>query len=86
VVDRPGRPTGLALAWAPPALASPVHCTAHEEENLDRLQTVSDGGTRAVSTWSLAWQRWQTTITESLRQACTRQITSYTHQVEVHCR
>jgi hypothetical protein len=76
----------LALAWALPALASLVHCTTHEEKTLDRLQTVCDDGTRAVSTWSPALQRWQTTITESPRQACTRQMTSRTHPVEVRCR
>jgi hypothetical protein len=86
VVDRPGHPTGLALVWALAALASPVHCTTHEEEALDRLRMVCNGGTRAVSTWSPALQRWQTTITGSPRQACTRQITWCTHQVEVHCR
>jgi hypothetical protein len=75
-----------ALAWTLPALASPVRCTTHEEKTLDRLRTVCDDGTRAVSTWSPALQGWQTTITESPWQAGTRQMTSRIHQVGVRCR
>ena len=39
----------LALAWAMPALAGPVCCTTDEEKTLNRLQTLCDDGTRAVS-------------------------------------
>jgi hypothetical protein len=75
-----------ALAWALPALASPVHCTTDEEKTLDWLRTVCDDGSWAISTWSPALQGWQTTITESPWQAGTRQMTSRIHQVGVCCR
>jgi hypothetical protein len=76
----------LGLAWALPALASPVHCTTHEEKTLDCLRTVCADGTQAVSAWSPALHGWQTTIAESPWQAGTRQMTSRIHQVRVRCR
>jgi hypothetical protein len=43
----------LALVWAMPALAGgPVRCTTYAEKTTNRLQTLCDDGTRAVSTWS----------------------------------
>jgi hypothetical protein len=70
----------------PLAPASPAHCTTHEEKTLERLRAVCDDGTQAVSAWGPALQGWQTTITESPRQAGTRQMTSRIHQVGVRCR
>jgi len=75
----------LALALASPALAGPVRCQTHHDPTLNRLQTLCDDGTRAVSTWSPTWQRWQTTITNSPRQTCTGQLNPRTQQVEVRC-
>jgi hypothetical protein len=85
VVDRAGHPTGPGLGAARSG-ESRALCTTHEEETLDRLRTVCDDGTWAVSTWSPALQRWQTTITESPWQAGTRQMTLRIHQVGVRCR
>jgi hypothetical protein len=42
--------------------------------------------TRAVSRWSPTLQRWDTTITENPRKACTGQMNPRTQQVEGRCR
>jgi hypothetical protein len=55
--------TVLLLALASPALAGPVRCTTYEEKTMNRLQTMCDDGSRAVSTWSPTLQQWQTTVT-----------------------
>jgi hypothetical protein len=75
----------LPLAWASVALAGPVRCTTYEEQTLNRLQTLCDDGTRAVSTWSPTLQQWQTTIITSPRQACIGRMNPRTQQVEVRC-
>ena len=46
-------------SWAAP----PRRCLTYEEKSLGRLQTICSDGTRAVSTWSPAWQQWTTTVT-----------------------
>jgi hypothetical protein len=77
----------LPLTWAVSAEAAvPVRCTIYEEQTLSRLHTVCDDGMKAVSTWSLTLQRWQTTITTSHRKACTGLLNPKTGQVAVHCR
>jgi hypothetical protein len=76
----------LLLALASPALAGPVRCTTYEEKTLGRLQTLCDNGTRAVSTWSPTWQRWETTVTPPLGKTCTGYMNPRTQQVEVRCR
>ena len=53
----------VLLAVASPAWAGPVRCTTYEERTLNHLQTLCDGGTLAVSTWSPTLQRWDTTVT-----------------------
>ncbi len=75
----------LFVALASPALAG-SRCLAYEEKALNRLQTICDDGTRAVSTWSPTLRQWQTTITASPRQTCTGQMNPRTQQVEVRCR
>jgi hypothetical protein len=42
----------LLLALDTPALAATTRCTTYEEKTMQRLQTVCDDGTRAVSTWN----------------------------------
>jgi hypothetical protein len=77
----------LALVWALPVeAADPVRCTTYEEKSLDRLQTLCDDGTRAVSTYNKTLDRWDTTITTSPRQACTGTMNPVTRRVEVRCR
>jgi hypothetical protein len=76
----------LLLALASPALAGSVRCQTYHEPTLNRLQTLCDDGTRAVSTWSPTLQRWDTTITASPRQTCTGHMNPRTQQVEVRCR
>ena len=38
-----------------PAMAGTPHCTTYQEKTLERLQTVCDDGTRAVSTSHAGW-------------------------------
>jgi hypothetical protein len=63
-----------------------VHCTIRENTVLNRLETLCDNGTRAISRWNAVLERWETTVTESPRQACTAQVNPFTKQVEVRCR
>jgi hypothetical protein len=65
---------------------SATRCTTYEEQTLGRLHTVCSDGTRAVSTYNRTLERWDTTITESPRKACTGRMNSITKQVEVRCR
>jgi hypothetical protein len=53
----------LLLALATPALTGSVRCTTYEEKTIQRLQTLCDDGTRAVSTWNKTLERWDTTVT-----------------------
>jgi hypothetical protein len=73
------------LTLASPALAR-GRCLTYEEKTLNRLHTLCDDGTRAISTWNQTLSRWETTITESPRQACMGQMNPITRQVEVRCR
>jgi hypothetical protein len=68
------------------ALAGTVRGTTTENTILNRLEALCDGGTRATSYWNATLQRWETTITESPRKACTAQMNPITKQVEVRCR
>ena len=63
-----------------------VRCQTHHEPTLNRLQTLCDDGTRAVSTWSLTLQLWQTTITPPPGWTCTGQVIPRTTQVDIQCR
>jgi hypothetical protein len=76
----------LRLALASPALADPVRCLTYEEKTPGRLQTLCDDGTRAVSTWSPTWQRWQTTIMPPPGQTCQGRLNPRTRQWERRCR
>lgn len=69
----------VLLALASPALAGPVRCTTYEEKTLNRLQTLCDDGTRAVSIWSPTLQRWDTTVTPAPGKTCTGQLNPKTH-------
>jgi hypothetical protein len=55
------------------------------ERTLNRLQTLCDDGTRAVSTWNKTLERWDTTVTERPKKTCVGQMNSKTRQVEVRC-
>ena len=57
-----------------PAWAGSVRCTTYEVKSLNRLKTLCDDGTRAVSMYNRTLNRWETTITESTQQACTAQV------------
>jgi hypothetical protein len=76
----------LLVVLASPALAGPVRCTTYKEKSMHRLTTLCDDGTRAVSTWSQTLQQWQTTITQSPRQACTGRVHPGTKALELRCR
>jgi hypothetical protein len=81
--------TAAVLLFALAGLAragSAVRCQTHHEPTLNRLQTLCDDGTRAVSTWSVALERWDTTITPPQGKACTGQLNPRTQQVDVRCR
>jgi hypothetical protein len=89
VASRPPLTTvalALWLALATPALAGTTRCTTYEEKTLGRLQTICDDGTRGVSTYNRSLERWDTTITESPRKACTGRMNAITKQIEVRCR
>jgi hypothetical protein len=76
----------LLLGFISPPLAGAVHCTTYEEKTLNRLQTICDDGTRAVSTYNRTLQRWDTIVTETPRQACTARVNPVTKAVELRCR
>ena len=83
------RPSGwvlLLLALASPALAGPVCCTTYHEPTLNRLQTLCNDGTRAVSTWNKTLERWETMVTPPPGQTCTGRWDSRTRQWEGRCR
>jgi len=42
---------------------SATRCTTYEEQTLDRLQTLCDDGTLAVSTYNKTLECWDTTVT-----------------------
>jgi hypothetical protein len=75
----------LLLLLATPTWAA-TRCTTYQEKTLGRLQTLCDDGTRAVSTYNRTLERWDTTITESLKKSCTGHLNPRTRQVEVRCR
>jgi hypothetical protein len=76
----------LLLLLASPALAGPVRCQTHHEPTLNRLQTLCDDGTRAVSTWSRTLERWESTVTPPPGQTCTGHMNPRTQRVEMRCR
>ena len=69
-----------------PALAGAVRCTTYEVKSLNRLQTLCEDGTRAVSRFNKTMGRWESTITLPLGQTCTGQMHPKTHQWEERCR
>jgi hypothetical protein len=77
----------VLLTLASPALAgNPVRCTTYEEKTLGRWQTLCDDGTRAVSTWSPTFQRWDTTVTPPPGKTCSGRLNPRTRQWEGRCR
>jgi hypothetical protein len=76
----------LLLALGTPALVGTTRCSTYQEKTLNRLQTLCDDGTRAVSTYNKTLERWDTTITESPKKACTGEMNPRTRQWEVRCR
>jgi hypothetical protein len=79
---------GLLILLGPtsPGLTATVHSTTYEDKTLQRWHTIWDDGTRAVSRYNKTLQRWDTTITASLRKACTARMDLRTQHVEVRCR
>ena len=71
-------PLVLVLTLVSPAGAATVHCTTRENTIRQRWETLCDDGTRAISRWNATLERWETTITESPRQACTAQVNPIT--------
>jgi hypothetical protein len=69
-----------------PTGGATVHCTTRENTILQRLETLCDDGTRAISRWNAVLERWETTITTSPRRDCVGQMNPRTQQVEVRCR
>jgi hypothetical protein len=53
----------LRLALASPTLAGSTRCLTYEEKTMQRLQTLCDDGTRAVSTDNRTLERWDTVVT-----------------------
>jgi hypothetical protein len=69
-----------------PAWAA-TRCTTSDEKTLGRLYTVCDDGTRGISTYNKALERWESTVTESPKPSpCTGRLNPITRQVEVRCR
>lgn len=56
------------------------------QPTLNRVMTLCDNGTRAVSTWSPTRQQWQTTLTPPPGKACTGRLNPQTQQWEGSCR
>jgi hypothetical protein len=79
------RSLALLLILASPALGGPT-CTTYEEKALNRLQTLCNDGTRAVSTWNQTLSRWESTVTSRPGQTCTGQLNPKTHRWEGRCR
>jgi hypothetical protein len=78
---------GLILALVSPALAgSGVRCQTHHEPTLNRLMTLCDNASKAVSTGSSTLRQWQTPITPPLGKTCTSPWDSQTYQVVLNCR
>jgi hypothetical protein len=76
----------LLLGLTNPGLAGTLRCTTYEEKTLNRLQTVCEDGTRAISTYNRVLERWETLVTESPRPSCTTRMHPQTKDVEVRCR
>jgi hypothetical protein len=60
----------VLLGLTSAVLAGQVRCQTCEEKTLNRLQSLCDDGTRAISHFNQTLQRWETTITENPRKAC----------------
>jgi pheromone shutdown protein TraB len=75
----------LLVALTTPALAA-TRCTTYEEKTIQRLYTVCDDGTRAVSTYNKTLGRWETTITSPLGKTCEGRLNPRTRQWEGRCR
>jgi hypothetical protein len=73
------------LLWAGLTWAGTTRCTTYEEKTLNRLHTLCSDGTRAISTYNRALERWETTITGSPRKACSARMNPSTKQLEVRC-
>jgi hypothetical protein len=76
----------LLLALATPLWAETPRCTTYEEKTMQRLQTICDDGTRAVSTYNRTMQRWESTVTPPPGQTCTRRLNPKTRPWEGRCR
>jgi hypothetical protein len=57
-----------------------------DEAAWERLLTWHYRVVRTTAHWYATLERWETTITESPRPACTAQVNPLTKQVEVRCR
>jgi hypothetical protein len=55
------------------------------ERTLDFWHTLCDDGTRAVTCHNTGLDRWEITMMDSFRRACTQQVTPRMAQVEVRC-
>jgi hypothetical protein len=74
------------LLWAGVSWAVTTRCTTYEEKTLNRLRTVCDDGTRAVSTYNKTLSRWESTVTPPPGQTCTGRLHPKTRQWEGRCR
>jgi hypothetical protein len=76
----------LLLTLAGSALADSVRCTTTYSRTLDLWHTLCDNGARGVTRHNKVLGRFETTITEPAKKACTGRMHPITKQVEVHCR
>jgi hypothetical protein len=68
-----------------PAGAAP-RCLTYEERTMNRLQTLCDDGTRAISTYNKTLSRWESTVTPPPGQTCMGQMNPRTRQWQGRCR
>jgi hypothetical protein len=76
----------LLLGLASPALARDVRCFTCEEKTLNWLHTLCDDGSHMVSRFNKLLGRWETTLSEGPRKACTARVYPTTKAVELRCR
>jgi hypothetical protein len=76
----------MLFALASPALADSVRCTTTYSRTLDLWHTLCDNGARGVTRHNKVLDRFESTITEPSKKACTGRMNPMTKQTEVRCR